>query len=145
MLSFPRLLPGAVAITATVLLVPVLRAAPTLNPGLWRYSIHTEGGGQSRGQTLEHCYTKPRTVKPTAPKQCAAPVVRVKGSTARWVVSCAFGGGTMRIRSRGLITYLSGGNAFREEAVTQVVMPMGTRTFRTQVNGVRIGACTKRR
>ena len=128
-----------------MLLLPALHATPMLRSGLWRYDIHILSGGHNTStHTLEHCYKKPRLLKPDTPKGCEAPALHVQGTTARWVVACTLANGMVHIRSRGIITYLDRGNAFQESSVSQITMPTtGTRVFQVRMTGRRLGACPK--
>lgn len=139
--SSRRLLAG-LAILAAFLAVPALRAAPVLASGLWRYTYHVTGPGQNMTHTLVHCYTSPHAPQAPHMKGCAVPVLHVKGSTARWVLACSLDGGQVRFQTRGTVVYLDGGNAFREDSVSRVTMPFGTRVYETRVTGQRIGACS---
>ncbi len=152
MSSSKRLTP-VLALLAAPLLMTALRAAPTLNPGLWRFRYHIQGlgGMQNKTKTMTFCYKKPQPVKPSGPKECVPPAPQVQGSTARWTVACTLNKGpvAMHIHSQGVIVYLDGGNAFRETTVTHMVMPgmpgmpggMRGYTYNVRVTGRRVGAC----
>ncbi len=133
------------AIFFSFLLVGTASAAPPMNPGQWQVTIKTEMPGipvPIPPITQTHCLTEEDMVpqKGEPGQNCKTVDYNVSGSKVTWRMICT--GDPGETESRGEITY--SGDTFKGSAKTTVDVPgQGQMTMTNQMNGKRIGSCTK--